>query len=199
MNNRKKKFYKSMFGRTVFVACVFGYGCFMMSNMNHTSNSVSNVNGVKSIEAIHMINKYDSREQVLKVMQVANMSEAAIYGPDMPISFTGQMTAYAPNCTGCTGEVACPPRQDVRNGNIWFNDNTYGKVRILAADRNIPCGTIVKITNVDFTNDEIIGIVLDRGGAIKGNIMDFLMSEDDDLDIVGRQRNVNYEVARWGW
>ena len=89
--------------------------------------------------------------------------------------------------------------QDVRNGNIYFEDSTYGKIRILAADYAIPCGTIVKITNVTFSQEPIIGIVLDRGGAIKGNIMDFLVTETDDMDIVGRQRGVNYEILRWGW
>ena len=127
------------------------------------------------------------------------MEEAALYGPMMPISFTGQMTAYNPICVGCTGKVSCPPRQDVRNGNIWYDDATYGKIRILAADPHIPCGTIMQITNVSFSNEPIIGIVLDRGGAIKGNITDFLVTENDDMDIVGRQKNVNYEVLRWGW
>ena len=136
---------------------------------------------------------------MLKVKEVSNMQEAALYGPDTPISFTGQMTAYNPICVGCTGKVYCPPRQDVTNGNIYFDDGTYGKIRILAADYAIPCGTIVKITNVSFTNEPIIGIVLDRGGAIKGNIMDFLVTETDDMDIVGRQRNVHYEILRWGW
>ena len=69
----------------------------------------------------------------------------------------------------------------------------------MAADPKIPCGTIVKITNVTFQAEPIIGIVLDRGGAIKGNIMDFLVTENDNMDVVGRQKNVNYEVLRWGW
>ena len=78
----------------------------------------------------------------------------------------------------------------------WYS--TYGKIRILAADPNIPCGTIVKATNLTFS-EEVIGIVLDRGGLIKGNIMDFLVGPEDDMDVVGRQRGVNYEVLRWGW
>ena len=184
-----------MFNRFFIVTSVFTFLCVMISNNKHYSNNISNVNGVKSIEAIHIINKYDNKNKVLEVKHVSNMKEAALYGPNMPISFTGQMTAYNPICKGCTGKVACPPRQDVTNGKIYFNDS----VRILAADPNIPCGTIVQITNVSFTNQPIIGIVLDRGGVIKGNIMDFLVTETDDMDIVGRQRNVNYEVLRWGW
>lgn len=199
MNRKKHKFYKVMAHRFLLVVGIFATVYIMVTSTEYKTNIVSNMNGVKSIEAYHMITKYDNRNQTLKVREVSNMQEAALYGPDMPISFTGQMTAYNPICKGCTGKVYCPPRQDVRNGNIYFNDNSYGKVRILAADYAIPCGTIVKITNVSFSSDPIIGIVLDRGGAIKGNIMDFLVTETDDMDIVGRQRNVHYEVLRWGW
>lgn len=201
MSRKKTSFYKAMASRFVFVGALFGVGLFFFSDNGNTykKNVVNNINGVKSIEATHIITKYDNRNQTLKVREVSNMEEAKFYGPDMPISFTGQMTAYYPNCEGCTGYLYCPPRQNVTNGNIYFDDNSYGKVRILAADYAIPCGTIVRITNLTFTNEPVIGIVLDRGGAIKGNIMDFLISETDNSHVVGRQRNVKYEILRWGW
>lgn len=200
MNKNRKSFIKAMLGRTLIVAGIFGYGIILTMNpVKLSSNTVSNINNVRSIEAYHMIDRYDNREKKLEVLHVETMAEAKEYGALRPISFTGQMTAYKATCTGCTGIVACPPRQDVRGDNIWYNEPTYGKIRIMAADRNIPCGTLVKITNVSFTNEEIIGIVLDRGGAIKGNIMDFLVGPDEDMDMIGRQRGVNYEVLRWGW
>lgn len=195
----KVSFYKAISLRFLLVGFVFIFVIFLLSGNTSKVNNVSNINNVKSIEASHIISKYDNRSKALKVREVSNMYEASIYGPDMPISFIGQMTAYNPVCVGCTGKVYCSPRQDVTNGNIYFNDTTYGKVRILAADYLIPCGTIVSITNVSFSNNPIIGIVLDRGGAIKGNIMDFLVSESDDMDVVGRQHDVKYEVLRWGW
>ncbi len=195
----KVSFYKAISLRFLLVGFVFVFVTFLLSGNTSKVNSISNINNVKSIEASHIISKYDNRSKALKVREVSNMYEASVYGPDMPISFIGQMTAYNPVCVGCTGKVYCSPRQDVTNGNIYFNDTTYGKVRILAADYLIPCGTIVSITNVSFSNDPIIGIVLDRGGAIKGNIMDFLVSESDDMDVVGRQHDVKYEVLRWGW
>lgn len=199
MKKNVHKFYKVMAHRLIFVIAVFSLIYIIACSTEHQTNNVSNMNSVRSIEAYHIITKYDNRNQTLKVREVSNMQEAALYGPDMPVSFTGQMTAYYPNCVGCTGYVYCPPRQNVTNGNIYFNDNTYGNIRILAADYAIPCGTIVKITNLTFSNDPIIGIVLDRGGAIKGNIMDFLVSETDDSNVIGRQKNVNYEILRWGW
>ena len=188
-----------MASRFLVVALFFVIGYFMFSSVERHVNVVNNINSVKSIEAIHIISKYDNRDQELKVMHVSNMEEAALYGPSTPVSFTGQMTAYYPNCEGCTGYLYCPPRQNVTNGNIYFKDSGYGNVRILAADYAIPCGTIVEISNLTFSEEPIIGIVLDRGGAIKGNIMDFLVSETDNSDVVGRQKNVNYEILRWGW
>ncbi len=194
-----RPFYKAMAYRFLFVVCLFSFLTFILSGNIHQINSVSNINGVKSVQAIHIITEYDNRTKPLKTMEVSTMEEASIYGPIMPISFTGQMTAYNPICVGCTGEVYCPPRQDVTNGNIYYEDESYGNIRILAADPNIPCGTIVSISNLTFSEEPIIGIVLDRGGAIKGNIMDFLVSETDDMDIIGRQRGVHYELLRWGW
>lgn len=194
-----KKFYKIILSRSLFVLVLFGLGLVILTGNTKKSNMVANINGVKSIEAINMVMKYDNREKKLVVKNVSNMREAKEYGPVMPISFDGQMTAYKATCNGCTGRVSCPPRQNVRNNNIYFNDQIYGNVRILAADPTIPCGTIVQITNVSFSSEPIMGIVLDRGGAIKGNIMDFLVKEDDNMDIVGRQRNVHYEIVRWGW
>jgi len=199
LKKNSNDFYKVMAHRFFVVVTLFASSYVIVSSTKHQTNSVTNMNGVKSIEAFQIITKYDNRNQTLEVKKVSNMKEVALYGPTMPVSFTGQMTAYRPICKGCTGYVYCPPRQNVKNGNIYFQDNTYGKVRIMAADYAIPCGTIVKITNLTFTNEPVIGIVLDRGGAIKGNIMDFLVSEKDDTNIVGRQRNVNYEILRWGW
>lgn len=199
MDRSKMSFIKAILNRVILVITIFVYAMILATTKTQQTNYVSNINGVKSLEAVHIINKYNNKNHLLDVLHVNNMQEAAMYGNSMPISFDGQMTAYKATCKGCTGCVSCPPRQNVTNGNILFEDNAYGKVRILAADPQIPCGTIVKITNISFSTEPVIGIVLDRGGAIKGNIMDLLVAETDDMDVVGRQRNVNYEVLRWGW
>ncbi len=194
-----KKFYKAMFYRMMIVVTCF-FSLFLIASGNSKkTNTVSNINGVKSIEAIHIVSKYNNQDQHLDIMKVNSIQEIQLYGPSTPISFTGQMTAYKANCPGCSGKVSCPPRQDVRNGNIYFNDSTYGTVRILAADSSIPCGTIVQFSNVTFTSDPVIGIVLDRGSAIQGTIIDFLVSDMDNMDAIGRQQNVHYEILRWGW
>ena len=194
-----KKFYQVIIARSLGVLGFFCFLLFLASDTTKNSNIVSNINGVKSIEAYHIVTKYDNRQKELEVVAVNNMMEARQFGPEVPISFTGQMTAYKATCVGCTGKVSCPPRQDVRNNNIYFEDNEYGTLRILAADPALPCGTIIKISNVSFSSEPILGIVLDRGGLIKGNIIDFLVSEANDMNVIGRQREVQYEVVRWGW
>ena len=117
-----------------------------------------------------------------------------------PKQFTGTLTGYGPDCKGCGGRVACSPNPNVKNGNIYYNDKEYGKIRILAADKSIPCGSIVHIENFKFVeNNEFIGIVLDRGSAIVGNTMDLLYPSEADTVSIGRQRNISFTVLRWGW
>ncbi len=159
-----------------------------------------NSNNVKSVEAMHIVSKYNINKDKLKTISVSNMREVALYGPSTPVSFVGEMTGYGADCKGCGNSVSCPPRPIVTNGNIYFDDQTYGKIRILAADSTIPCGSIVRISNVNFSVEPIIGVVLDRGSAIKGNIIDFLVeSEGYSKANIGRQKNVNFEIIRWGW
>ncbi len=154
-----------------------------------------NVSSINSIQAVHLVSKYNP--ETVETIYANNISEVLSYGSTNPVVFNGTMTAYGPDCVGCTGIVACPPRNNVRNGNIYFDDNVYGQVRIVAADNNIPCGTIIKVTGSSL-DSEMTVIVLDRGGAIKGTLMDLLMPNERVSNPFGRQY-VTYEIIRWGW
>lgn len=114
-------------------------------------------------------------------------------------TFYGTMTGYGPDCAGCGGKTGCQPRQDVRNGNIYYNDVNYGKLRIVAADSDIACGTIVRITASRLYSESFIAIVLDRGGAITGKKFDLLFESNKVAMQASFQRNVKYEVLRYGW
>ena len=154
------------------------------------------VSNVRSIKAIHLVSKYN--KNIVKTKVATTFSEVLKYGNEMPVKFEGTMTGYGPDCKGCGGRVGCPPRQNVKNGNIYFNDQEYGKINIVATDKRIPCGSIIKITNSTLGN-EVIAIALDRGGAIKENLMDFLVeTEAKAAKKIGRQK-VTYEIIRWGW
>lgn len=189
----------TMLSKRLFVV-VFILSLFMIvaSGASSKTNYVANISNIKSLQAVHIVQKYDNLDEELKVRMVSNMQEAREFGEQGPISFVGQMTSYGPDCVGCSGIVACPPRLDVSN-DIYYEDSEYGTVRILAADRNIPCGSIMKISNLSFTDEEMIGIVLDRGGVIKGNIIDLLSESEAASSDVGREKEVLFEVVRWGW
>jgi 3D (Asp-Asp-Asp) domain-containing protein len=137
------------------------------------------------------------KKQVETVVTNGKQDEIIAIGTGNPGNFTGTLTGYGPDCEGCGGNVACKPHPDVRNGNITFNDNAYGTIRIVAADYGIPCGTVVRITNVYF--GPVTAIVLDRGSTINGKTMDLLFSSESETVSIGRRRNVEFNILRWGW
>lgn len=113
-------------------------------------------------------------------------------------TYTGNITAYGPDCTGCSGTTASG--YNVRN-NIYYNDKKYGKVRIVAADKSLPFGSIIRINNIDISTDPILAIVLDRGGAIGFNkrvYFDLLYKSEKDTLSFGVQK-ATFEVLRRGF
>ncbi len=112
-------------------------------------------------------------------------------------TFYGTVTAYGPDCYGCIGITASG--YNVKN-EIYYNDNEYGNIRIIAADKKYPFGTIIKLNDLSI-GDEIV-IVLDRGSAIgnnKGAQADLLFYNEDDCYDFGRQKNIKFEVLRHGY
>lgn len=119
-----------------------------------------------------------------------------IYNPKY--SFVGDLTGYAGDCPLCTGYLACPPRTNVLEEGIYFEDKTYGTLRIAASSRKYPCGTIIQFDVGKISDEPIIAIILDRG--VGGNDID-LLSENEDIarKQVGRVKNQEFKVLREGW
>lgn len=119
-----------------------------------------------------------------------------IYNPEY--SFVGELTGYVGDCPLCTGYLACPPRTNVLKEGIYYNDKTYGTVRIVASSRNYPCGTIIRFNVGKLSKEPIIAIILDRG--VGGNDID-LLTDDVNYAIknIGRVRNLEFQVLREGW
>ncbi len=113
-------------------------------------------------------------------------------------SYEGTMTAYGADCLGCTGITASG--YDINNDNIHYEDKTFGILRIVAADRSVPSGTVVRVKGLKIYEEPILAIVLDRGGVIKGTLMDLAFGFQDNLDVkkIGRS-NVVYDILRYGW
>ncbi len=173
---------------------------FVISTGNkRTTILANNKNNVKSVQAVHIVNKYNSLLENAKPVEVKSLAAAVKIAPKKSVAFSGSMTAYGPDCPGCGGRTSCPPRQNLSNGNVYFKDKDYGTVRILASDSSLPCGTIVKVSNISITNSYIYGVVLDRGSAIKGTVMDIMYESERKALSFGRQYNVRYEIVRWGW
>lgn len=163
---------------------------------NERSNIVTtNVNTVKSIKYSKIVSVRE-KDYFKNVDSTAAIKE---YGSKYKLEFIGTLTGYGPDCIGCSGIVACSPNPDVRNNNIYYTDKEYGKIRILAADRSIPCGSIIKISNFKFIEESFYGIVLDRGSSIVGLTMDLLYPSENDTIVIGRQYKIDFKIVRWGW
>ncbi len=193
-NRRVLKYYLLIIG-------LFGIAFIIVSGNRKINIVTSNVNNVKSLQSIRIINKTNSDNAFsYKTKLVTNTNDIKKYGSKYQIEFNGTLTGYGPDCPGCGGIVACRPNPNVKNGNIYFEDSDYGKIRILAADYSIPCGSIIKVSNFKFVEGkEFYGIVLDRGSAIVGLTMDLLYPSENDTLVVGRQRNIHFAILRWGW
>ncbi len=174
----------------------------ILSGKHTTKILTSNFNQVKSIEAIHIVEKYNAIQANNKTKQIpvfSTFQEALSKVNSGPVAFIGTLTAYGPDCVGCGGNSACPPRQNFNHGNIYFDDQIYGKVRVVAADRSIPCGSIVRISGINIYDEPIIAVVLDRGGAIRGNHLDLLFATEKNLEGFGTSHNIKFEILRYGW
>ena len=80
-------------------------------------------------------------------------------------TFSAELTGYGADCEGCSGILACAPITNVFEKGIYFEDATYGTVRVVAASREYPCGTIMRFESSRLSDEPIIAIVMDRGGA----------------------------------
>lgn len=191
MERRERKKVINYFASIIFI---FVIAFIIVGGNNKINITTSNINTVKSIQSSRIIKEIET----LKL--VKNTSDIKKYGKNFQIQFIGTLTGYGPDCPGCGGMVYCKPNPNVQNGNIYYTDSQYGKLRILAADYSIPCGSIIKIENYKFIpGNEFYGIVMDRGSAIVGLTMDLLYPSEADTVIIGRQRNIRFTIERWGW
>lgn len=194
------KKYLLLYSKTLFIIFIVMAVFFLAASSNKINTiKTYNINQVKSVKAVHIVTKYNNLLANVQPLKVKTVEQASAIGQTKPVSFIGTLTGYGPDCVGCNGRVGCPPRQDVRNGNIYYEDAEYGKIRIVASDKKIPCGSIVRISNYSFINQSFLAIVLDRGGAIVGETMDLLYNNEAETVVVGRQYNIQFDIIRWGW
>ena len=112
-------------------------------------------------------------------------------------TYEGDLTGYGADCPLCGGHLACMPSLDVLHGNVNYEDETYGSIRIVASSRNLPCGSVVRFNAPTISTDPIIAIVLDRG--VGGTALDLLVESNFDASINVGRRKISYDVIRKGW
>lgn len=78
---------------------------------------------------------------------------------------------------------------------IYYNDATYGNVRIVAMCSKYPFYSIIKIKNYKSSGD-ILAIVLDRG--VGCGTIDLAVENEKTASKYGIQRNVQIEILRRG-
>ena len=117
-------------------------------------------------------------------------------------TFSGKLTSYGADCIGCGTRTAAGLYVTVngvkneRKATLSFNGGEY---YVLAADPQFPFGTIVKISNHNYNlPDPLYGIVLDRGGAVKGTTMDIFSGSQASPLFGGSGSTVNYEIIQYG-
>lgn len=126
--------------------------------------------------------------------------------------YIGKVTGYGPDCYGCSGRgnLACKTKDgsvhNLYDNGIYYNDDTFGSVRIVAAAQaKFPCGTIIEIVK-DGTSP-ITTIVLDRGGDMnRAWTNEQLVWLDLAYDSTASSKlgtisgsNIKFVVKRWGW
>ena len=125
--------------------------------------------------------------------------------------YKGKLVGYGPDCVGCSGEgyLACRTadgkRFSIKYDGIYYEDATYGKVRILAAPTSdFPCGTIIKV--IKKNGVEFLAIVLDKIGTsstMDNVLMDLAYSSQSDKTVFNADglldSSVTYEIQRWGY
>ena len=195
MNDIVTKFLKFFVGTLIFVSsvlCVFVTPGFEETKSLYSVNSSYNfVSNDKKELAVVTDNSYNN----------VNVID----------TFVGTVTAYGPDCVGCSGVTASGYRVADNIGGVitstttTYHDDTFGELRILAAATNkFPFGTVIRISGGRI-DGYINGIVLDRGVAMSnawsnGKVLVDLMFETEksyEVHEFGRQ-DVTFEVLRYG-
>lgn len=133
-------------------------------------------------------------EKQLKPVFYNSMADAVFYSKSYPTSFKAKLVHYGPDCASCSGRLGCNG-QNAKNGNIYYNDKEYGKVRIVAASSMFPCGTILKMHVKAYNNMYVI--VLDRG--VDSSMIDLLKESQRSKSPVRTVNNVVFDIVRYGY
>ena len=141
-------------------------------------------------------NKTDNVQPDIKVEEVINVVDTSSFA--VLAHETINLSHYGHDCYGCTTGYTASGYY-VGDGRIYYQDPTFGSVRVVAADSKYPLGTIIRI---GYHGTNITAIVLDRGGGIgdgKKFQIDLLTTSNSEAYQLGVVKNTNLEVLRLGY
>ena len=119
-----------------------------------------------------------------------------VYIPSITVGsvFTGTMSGYGSDIGSLTASG------HYIGDSIYYPDSTYGNIRILAGDRSIPFGTVIRVSNSNAGS--FIGIVLDTGRNIGFDRLydfDLLFETSKEAINYGVSKNATFEILRVGY
>ena len=213
---------KEIISFVISVVVISFVGFLFLNNATITKQDVSIYKEIKYLPSRYLV--LDSKEEIKEVIEEdikeekINVQEETNVEIEEPIqvkkeepnepkvenkvleTLIGKLSGYGPDCYGCTSNHTASGYY-VGEGNIYYEDPTYGKVRILAGDSKYPFHTIVKFHANNISSEPIIGIVLDRGGAIgigEKYLFDLLYTNEKEASVFGVSKNVTFEILRLG-
>lgn len=135
-------------------------------------------------------------EQTTKPQETIDIVDTSSY----PVLSTETVTIshYGHDCYGCTSGYTAGGYY-VGDGRIYYQDKVFGSVRVIAADRKYPLGSIVRL---QYLGSSMIAIVLDYGGGIgdgKKFQIDLLESSEKEANSKQVIYNSQLEVLRLGY
>ena len=155
-----------------------------------TSSSFSTV----PLAATSVFTSVRTTEPVSRTLEVGTITTGRV--------FSGRITSYGADCIGCGTRTAAGLYVTVngvkneRTATLSFNGGEY---YVLAADREFPFGTIVKVSDHNYgIPDPFYGIVLDRGGAVKGTHMDLYSGSQVNPLFGGHGGTATFEIIAYG-
>lgn len=111
---------------------------------------------------------------------------------------TVNISHYGHDCYGCEGGQTASGYY-IGDGRTYYNDPTFGSVKVAAADYKYPEGTIIRLSH---NGNTYAAIVLDRGGAVGDHgtfQVDILASSESEAARIGSIYSASLEVLRYGY
>lgn len=155
----------------------------------------------KQSETVEEIKEDEILEKSFSVLKVEEtkgdkQEESITPKTDVLSTYQGTMSFYNANCVGCSGITSTGV--DISDGRLYYQDKTYGNIRIVAAGTEIKKWSVIRIKNSSL-GVNTLAIVLDRGGSIglgKKFLIDMLTNSTENKG--GIEKNITIEVIREG-